>query len=1107
MGQKSCVVIRLTVSLFFIFGVTATAHAQFRASIQGTVTDTSGAVIPGVSVTVTNQETGLSQEVITTDEGVYRVSALPPGRYTVSAQLEGFKKRVIENVVVSAEEPRGVNLILEVGEVSEVVTVTATAGLTQTENADVSGTLATVEIQRLPQLGRDPYELIRLAPGVFGLGARSAGGGSVGFPNQAGPGGSNDSIFQTENQVPISANGQRVEANNFQIDGVTTMSQAWGGAAVITPNQESVKEIRVVANNYSAEYGRNTGAQVLVVSQAGTNQFHGSGVFKRNTAGLNAFQKWGGPFLRPQRVSQFLSQWAGSVGGPILQNKLFFFFSYETLRRAKDSFFTDWVETPEFVDLVKSQRPNSIAAKIFSFPGVTPARIAKTLERRDIGSLTGGPGQVVAGGDSSLGGGLDGIPDIQRAEIATFNNTVAQQFNARVDYQLTEKDLVAFSMYFVPNTRESNNAWANDGRPYGDFTSARRNTVGTLLWTRTLSPTLLNEARFNVTRWFFDEIESNPTMPWGIPKVRVTFPGSVLRTLGPNVGPGVFFQTTYNFRNTLSKVVNAHALKFGADVIREQNNSRAPWAGRPSYWFGNLWSFANDAPREQVAFLEPKTGAFTDLARYPRSDYYALFVQDDWKVRPNLTLNLGLRWEYFTPLRTKRGNLANLILGPNGELTGARITLASELSEPDRNNFGPQLGFAWSPAAFKNKVVLRGGFGVGFNRLPGSRLLESQFNPPDFNGFNLFGEDIHYALASDLNTFGFPPTPAATRTFDPNTNLPVSGKVGINQATAQKIPTPYAYRYSLTAESEVRADWLVSLGYQGSAAHKLPRVVPHHLFVAPNPSIERVNLMRTDVNSNYNALLARLTRPFAAGYLLNAEYRWSKSLDTCSSDHNCVQSFPFDQRTEYGPSDFDVTHSFRAWGTWDLPLFRGRNGALGKVAGGWELTGILTASSGFPWTPVFGGSECQVEVAGGRVCPLRPIAQIQAATDDTSNQIFMRPGGAFPGGGLKFFTPPPKGTFGVPPRPGIGRNSFRGPHYFAVDLTVVKRFSLPGMAFLGEGASLEIRANAFNLFNNLNLGPFGFNSRSTQIDNADFFGRAENALAGRVVEFQARFSF
>jgi len=1087
----------------------ASAHAQFRAGIQGTITDATGAAVPGVAVVVTSADTGVSRETVTSEVGFYRVDGLAPGNYKVTATLQGFKETSADDVRVAAEEVRGLDLTLQTGGVQETVTVTAAPPTLRTENAEIAGRITSEEIQRLPQVGRDPFELVRLTPGVFGTGARSATGDVVNLPNQQGPGGSNSSVFQTENQVPVTANGQRVEGNNFQLDGVTAMSQAWGGAAVVTPNQESVKEIRVTSSSYSAESGRNTGAQIQVVSQNGTNDFHGSLVFKRNTPGLNAFQKWGGPHgEEPQRVNRLLSQTAGSAGGPIWKDKLFFFFSFENQSSRQQNLETHWVETPELVAAIKAQRPDSIAAQVLNFPNMTPPRIANVLETRDVGSLTGGMGQAVT---DPLGGGLDGVPDVQRAQLQGFSDTTARQFNTRIDFTPTTSDRFAFSTYIVPVKTESNSAdpGANTTRPFGDFTSSRRNMVGTLLWTRTLSPTMLNEARFNVTRWYFNEIDSNPDMPWGIPRLLINQQvgtDNPLFSFGPGVGPGVFYQTTYNARDTVTKVMNSHALKMGGELIFEQNNDKAPWAGRPTYNFSNLWSFANDAPvSEGTTFFDPKTGAFTDLTAYARSSYYAAFIQDDWKLRQNLTINLGLRWEYYSPLRSKNDQISNLILGPDDGLIGARLQLGGDLYKADKNNFGPQAGFAWQPSRFDNKAVVRGGFGIGYNRLPGSRLLESRFNPPFFAGFFLSGSNILYSMAADPQQFTYPNNPAATLTFDPATNLPTTGApVNVN-ATLQDLPNPKVYRYSLDTEYELPGGWVAAVGYQGSAGRDLPRPVPYQLFVAQNPQLGSVNLLRVDAWNDYNALLTRLERRFSDGYMLSAEYRLAKSTDTCSNDSNCQQTYPFDQSTEHGPSDYDVRHSLKLFGAWDLPIFRGRDDLLGNLLGGWQVSGIMTASSGYPWTPVVGGDLCQVAVAGGSICPVRPDAYTGGASDDTSNEAFMREFGNFPGGPLQYFSVPPPGSFTQPPRPGVGRNSFRGPRYFSVDATLTKRFGLP-IPGLGPDAGVEVRANAFNLFNNLNLPPFTFNSPSTQIQSDDF-GRATAALAGRVVEFQARFSF
>jgi hypothetical protein len=222
-----------------------TGFAQFRAGVQGTVSDPAGGTIAGATVTLTSKETNQTQTTTTSDAGFYRFTGLAPGLYSISVEQQGFKKRLVDNVKVDAEAINGQDVQLETGGISETVTVQADAAEIQTEDANINRTITNNEVLKLPQQGRDPYELVRLAPGIIGLGARNGSGGSLNLPNTSGPGGSNNSIFQTENMVPISANGQRVTSNNYQGDGTSVNSQTWGGAAIITPSQESVKELQV----------------------------------------------------------------------------------------------------------------------------------------------------------------------------------------------------------------------------------------------------------------------------------------------------------------------------------------------------------------------------------------------------------------------------------------------------------------------------------------------------------------------------------------------------------------------------------------------------------------------------------------------------------------------------------------------------------------------------------------------------------------------------------------------------------------------------------------------------------------------------------------------
>jgi len=1160
LAQRSSLRTIFLCGLFLCLAV-ATANAQFRAAVQGSVTDPQGGSVVGATVTLTNKETNRAQQATTGDEGYYRFSGLPPGRYSLTVEQAGFGKKTLDNIVVNAEATEGVNIALETGGLSETITVTdvLTPPL-ETENANLGKAITNQEVRQLPQFGRDPYELLRLTPGVFGQGARAGGGNSVNLPNQTGPGGSNRAIFQTENQVQIVANGQRVSANNFQIDGTSVNSLTHGGAAIITPNQESVKEVRVIANNYSAEYGRNSGAQVLTVSQNGTNDFHGSLFLKNNSPGLNSFNKFGGFNNAPaQRVNQRLNQFGGSIGGPIPlprfgegsppafklgRDRAFFFFSYEGLRSSNTDAVNAFVETAEFRNLVQQTRPGSVTARIFGSPGIAPRIISvipascaaagfgndPNLCRQvtgglDIGSPSGATGQYLSFGNLQ-GGGFDNIPDLQFAQLAVPSLSRGNQYNPRLDFNFTDRDTLTVSSYISRFTGLGSDS-SGRSRPMGDIGTAPENSFATVSYMRTISPTMLNEARFNATRYAYNEIESSSETPFNLPRIEIeNLPGDRLR-FGPprsETTPGIFAENTFEFRDTLRWVRGTHGLSFGGEIRKEQDNNNLGGGARPLFTFAGLFNLANDAPLFYSINADPRTGGPAEAQRYFRTGTYAFFVQDDWKARPNLTFNLGLRYEYYAPLREKRGRLSNFIFGPPGqELTGGRIAVVDELYEPDRNNFAPRLGFAWSPTKilgtdFTNKMVVRGGFGIAYNRLPVNVFENTRGNPPFFARYNICcgtsaqdfstpfaGGQILYALGASNSPFSYPVNPALALTFNPTTGIPIvrpGSEVEIYGAPAD-VSTPYVYTYSLETQYSLPGNLTAELGYQGSSSHKLVRLVDQRFLYPNDPGnffASRIIFPLTDTNANYNAFLARLTHRFSRGFQFDAHYRWSKSIDVISSEQVGAPNptYPLDPRQERGPSDFDVRHYFVASGLWDLPIFRNRTDVLGKVLGGWQVSGILTKHTGFPWTPLV--AEC-VSTRGPNLCPARPIAYFGGAGTDTSNEAFLS-GSNFPGRPTDFFSADAPGTR----LPGIGRNVFRGPRYFNIDMSATKRFGMPG--FLGESSSFEFKANFFNAFNILNLQQFGFNSTPTIVSpNNVNFGRAERALAGRVIEIQGRLIF
>jgi hypothetical protein len=1155
MSQSSTNLARTIACGLFILVAMITAQAQFRAGIQGTISDSNGALVPGARITLKQLETGKTQEVTSNDEGFYRIVGLAPGKYELTVEKEGYKKSLAENVDVAAEITQGADVILEIGEVTATVTITdeAVAQL-QTENANVAKAITPAEVKRLPQAGRDPYELTRLTPGVFGDAGRSPNGNSSGLPNagsDTGPGGSNNSIFQAENQPQVSANGQRVTANSFQIDGVSVNSLTHGGAAVVTPNQESVKEIQISSATYSAEDGRSSGAQIKVVSQNGTNDFHGSLFFKYNSPKLNAFNKYPNDFGRgfTERVERFFRQYGGSIGGPLFfphfgeggpvvhsgRNRAWFFFSYEALRENSTTPSTQYVETPQFRQAIIASRPGGVTAAILGSTGVQP-RIAAVITPSCTDVLGSFPCQVVGGGldigSPSLGlgqyvplsapggGGLDGIPDIQKVIIAAPTTNRPKQYNARFDFTPRANDTFAFSTYMTRSFFVGSDTGAA-ARPMADITSSPHNNAFTGLYTHIFSPRLLNEARFNFTQFKFNEVESSAQTNFGIPRVEVESmltDGRRIR-FGPNLSettPGIFSERTFEFRDKLSYVRGNHGFSFGGEWRKELNDDNLNGASRPLYTFVGMFNLANDTPIFYQINADPRTGGVADAQRHFRSGGYAAYFQDDWKFRPNLTLNLGLRYEYFQVLSERDNRVSNFIFGPGGGLAGARVEPTDHLYNPDRNNFAPRLGFAWSPGRFRDKFVVRGGAAIYYNRIEQVVFSNTRGNPPFFARYSIccgtastdfgtpfVGGQIVYELGTSTSPFSFPPNPALAVGIDPATGTPPNRTVEIYGALADT-PIPYVYGYSLDFQYELPFNLTATVGYQGSSSHKLIRLDNQRLVqpvIPANFFAFAVYIPTPDVNANYNAMNARLTRRFSRGFTFDALYRWAKSIDTLSNEGPGAvtnQTFPQDLRQERGPSDYDVRHNLIMSGLWDLPLFRNRHDFAGKALGGWQINSIVQWHTGFPWTPHTG--QC-VRAPGSQdfICPSRPPHYFGGALDDTDNEAFIRPGGNFPGGGLKFFDQNnPQGTL----LPGIGRNSFRGPRYFAVDMSLGKRTGLP--SFFGEGAFLEVKANAFNIFNNLNLAPFGF--FSPNVDNPDF-GRAKNALAGRVVEFQARFNF
>jgi hypothetical protein len=1161
----------LILTLILSFSALPT-YAQYRASIQGVVTDPDGAAVSGATLTLTNLETNQTLTATTNDSGVYNFNALPPNKYSLTVEKTGFKKKVLDTVALIADQANALNIQLEIGQVTESITVSGdSTPLIDTETASIIGTVSSNQIQHLPSFGRDVLKLAQLAPGSFADGSQGgAGGNSYNIPGTQSGGGQSggaDGIFKTENGAQVIASGQQTENNGISIDGISTTSAVWGGATIITPSEDSVDSVKVVSNSYDAEDGRFSGAQIQIISKSGSNDFHGSLFLTSHQPNLNAFQRFNGSGNSVTRDNNKFEQFGGSVGGPIWKNKVFFFFNYETVREpVSNTQGNGWFDTPAFDALAPS---GSIAAKYLSFPGngvvgtlnpnatcadagLTEGVNCKTIPGQGLNlgtPLTTGLGTQDMGwmspqnpgcGGAGTGCGTAGSPFGTVADIANYNlinptKFTATQYNGRLDANVTERDRIGFAIYYVPLSKDN----FNGNRGYDIFHHTQINEAFSAIWDHTFSPTFLNEARGNAAAWRWNEIGSNPQAPVGFPTDSIGKTGNTtLNSFGPNVG-SILNQWTYTFKDVATKIYGRHTIKFGGEVTRLFYLQDCAGCGVPIYNFFNLWDFLNDAPQSEGGNgrqFNPTTGFPTTVRQDQREDIWGLFVQDDFKLRSNLTLNLGLRWSYFGPLSSKESNMFVAIPGAGANyLTGLTVRRGHSW-DAEKGNFGPQIGFAWSPASlfghqFHNRLVIRGGYGLSFNGEqiaissnivgnPGIAVspVFAQLTPsPSSCVQPLPNCGIVYALSSGVNNLnGYPANPNAITTFGSN-GLPTTGSAFLS-IFPRNLSTMRVHHYSVDAQYDLGHQFVASLGYQGSLSrdtffHENPLAVPATLGYAFNPQIGGGDYWGVNGRGNYNAMLAELKHQFSHQFSSDAQFTWSKCMDTSSAPYS-EQPYPFDPSLDYGRCDYNVGKAFKIFGVYQPVFFRGSHSWLEKIAGGWSLSGIFNIHSGFPWTPfvsVPGGASLYCGQCGyGSVFP---AAYLGGAGGSTSTDAFKTAANSnFPKGGAAYFSTPnftgvtftgnASGT-ALPQFSHVARNSLNLPGYKDVDLTLAKAFGLPKAPVLGESARVELRVDAYNLFNNLNLDP---NQISNNIANGNF-GTITGALAARVVTLGARFSF
>jgi len=1156
-------------------------QAQYRTSIQGIVTDSTGAVVPGAVLTLT--DIGTNEKIVrhSDSSGVYNFNALPADKFTLVVERKGFQKQVLESLTLSPEQANSVNIQLAVGADNQTVTVDASAEpAIDTETANTGRTISENEIQHMPTFQRDVTGLIQLAPGVLADGSQQGGGGGFQSPGtqtgaSTGGGGNlghSSSIFATENGASANANGGQFETNGYSVDGISTVSAVWGGSTVITPSEDSVGNVKIVTNAYDAENGRFSGALTEITSKSGTNQIHGSLFAQINRPGLNAYQRWNGPAsveaydstgakLSPSargllRDADRYNQFGGSIGGPIWKNRVFAFFNYEGQNQTIPQPGTGWYMTSQLAALAPA---NSIASTYLNFKGAAVLGTVIASATCATAQLTEGvncvtiPGQGLNIGsplttglgkqdltyvDSStpgVGSGLSTTPDIALYSTSNPTSSNFKQYNGRIDADATHKDHLSFAIYWVPATTTT----YNGGLGYDLFNHSQVNDAFSVIWNHTFSANFLNEARANAAGWRYNELQTNSQAPFGLPEDSVMQIGGIdLGSVGVNA-PAHLDQWTYGYKDVATKIFHSQTMKFGFDFTQLYYLNDP--IGDPNYTFYNLWDFVNDAPEAEGGPFQATTGIPGGFRNDNRENIFGAFFQDDWKVRSNLTLSAGLRYSYIGPLTDKDKNMGVLSFGSGTSLlTGITIKQGIPAWTAQKLNFGPQLGFNWSPQIYQGKIVIRGGYGLNYNQQQIATANNYDGNPPGTNYLSSTSQspaeinpNIVYAVSSSpTNIYGYPANPNAVTTFT-SAGLPTAGAANLGGLPGH-LPTEYTHHYSLDTEIDFGHGVVANLGYEGSSTHhtlyNYDATALGDIIGAPQSFyVNSVNTFGSTGKANNNMMLAGLKHQFAHTFSAEAQYTWAHSLDTDSGPY-FRDAYLYNPQLSYGRSDFDIRNSFKAFGVWQPVIFHGNNSYAEKIAGGWSLSGILTLHSGYGWTPVYTEPhQIYCNTCNYGYQNLRPyylgggghstgntafktgsnFANPGTAQTGTNNNLFLDNYFAVPDYSAAITDNPGQSTNVYIPAPGIGRNSFAGPGYRNVDITLAKAFGLPNMRVLGENAKFEIKANMFNALNLLNIKPGSQSSGggiANNIGNTGL-GQAQSALGSRTVDFQARFSF
>jgi len=1098
-----------------------TAFAQFSSSIEGSVADSTGAIVPGAKVVLTNTATGVSSSSKTNSAGLYKFPSLGSGTYKVMVTVPGFASETEANIALTAMQVRDVSFKLQPSSITENVEVNASTMTVETDEANISTVTDQQLVEELPIEGRNVFGVTNQTPGVTGAGMM----------------GGNTDIFYATTTPAIVANGAPNHSNTYLLDGVSLDDSPSGGDAKLAPNPDSVQEVVVSTSNYSAQFGKGASLVTQITSKSGSNKLHGSGYENYQSNGLTSrteFQNYKDPvngYITPFHRNEF----GGSLGGPIRKDKTFFFGSYDQVISSTTSSNSVTVEDPAFVTWMTANQPNSLSTKLLNNykPTVnpTPSSVATVAQTESAQGAVPDAAHNCATNGGTIG--PMGMPCAMAMIDTTSGTTVSihngYQYNGRVDQTFANsRDRIYGNMY---NTHLLG-PWDTSVRKGFDINFPQDAWFGAINYTHVFSPSIVNEAGAGYTR-------TSVVIPCKNCDLLPTNINGIVG-FGDGFAPVGFAQNDLHWRDMVSIVHGKHALKTGFEMFHNQDFApfTIPDNRQQAFGFNTIFDYASAKVDNygSVSF-DPNTGGVANNNRYFVDSTYGAYVQDDWKIRKDLTLNIGLRWDATSNPSELHNTLSTLKVPTTGtllqQISGMAVGLNADPNsrrpfiDHKKTYFAPRFGFAWQPFGMKDWSV-RGGAGVFFDRGGNTNWSDTETsNPPiDYN----FTADVNNPASPQPPAFAlcqsavFPygcPLPASLTSTLPASN----GRGGFGTTGSIGGPNPhlkmaYAENYFVGVQRAFRSNWIAEADYvHSNTIHEytvtnMNRVdgVNHitgslatgfheSLGALPNPYFGSINYTTNQAGSSYNGFTSFVRRSFAAGYTFQVSYTIQKTIDLMSAvpgtqkgSENAEVIDAYNVKAQRGLSSQDIPKQLSFNGMWKIPTPGISNGVVKNLVGGWEISAMGTLMAGLPATVYTNAPQYDFNKDGNNY-DLPNVPSFGRTIKGMSRTKFKN--GTFKASDF----PLPVDASGLPTgvEGNLGRNTFRGPGFAETDASLVKNTTLPW--FWGERAKLQIRMDMYNALNRVNMTGWDTNL------NDGNFGKATGTSQARTVQLGSHFSF